>query len=94
MDRITQDTSTRAETRLWKPSKTTLVAHVNVSVSQYANGGLVASHARRDAGSGRYVFIRLSDPGLEHDCPHYLEWALLDAANEVLQDRHADVPHL
>lgn len=94
MDKITQDTNTRAETRLWKPSKTKMVAHVNVSISQYANGGLVASHARMDANSGRYVFTRLSDPDNVYDCPHYLYQMLADAANEVLQDVHAADPHL
>lgn len=94
MDQITQDTNTRAETRLWKPSKTRIVAHMNVSVSKYDNGVLVASHARLDAASGRYIFTRLSDPSLDTDCPHYLHWALNEAANEVLADVHADEPHL
>lgn len=94
MDQITQDTATRAETRLWKPSKTKLVAHVNVSVSQYDNGALVASHARMDRNSGRYVFTKLSQPSYDGDCPHYLAWCLAEAAQEVLGDLHAEQPHI
>jgi len=94
VDKITQDTNTRAETRLWKPSKTKIVAHWNVSVSSYDNGTFVASHARLDSSSGRYIFTRLSNPEVDTDCPHYLAWMLAAAAEEVLSDAHADQPHI
>lgn len=93
MDKITQATSTRAETRLWRPSKTRLIAHENVSVSMYDSGALVASHARMDASSGRYVFTRLSDPGAENECPHVIVAALREAAEELWYDVHAESPH-
>lgn len=94
VDRITQDTTTRSETRLWRPAKARMTQHWNVSVTQYDNGGLVASHARMDPASRRYVFTRLSDPDTRDECPHYLAWALCDAAAEVLGDEHYELPHL
>lgn len=94
MDRITQDTTTRSETRLWRPAKAKMIQHWNVSVTQYDSGGLVASHARMDPASRRYVFTRLSDPSDLPDCPHYLAQALAAAAMEVLGDIHDEQPHL
>jgi hypothetical protein len=94
MDKITVDDRARAETKLWRPAKVKMIAHWNVAISGYDNGTFVATHARYDTNSGRFVFTRLSDPDRDQECPHYLAAMLAEAAQEVHQDCHADMPHL
>lgn len=66
-----------------------VTAYENVSVTTYASGTRRASHARLDVSTNRMIFTQLSIPTEAWGCAYGIAHDLYHAAEERLDDLHA-----